>query len=70
MNANVRFEKNESKTLFDVDGVEWIQIREGEIMAISFKEEFHANAFWNLIDDYQKRYEVSVPAAVGTHFYF
>ena len=39
-------------------------------MAISFKEEFHANAFWNLIDDYQKKYEVSVPAASGTHFYF
>ena len=40
----------------EIDGVEWIQIKEGEIMAISFKEEFHANAFWNLIDEYQRKY--------------
>lgn len=39
-------------------------------MAISFKEEFSANAFWNMIDEYQRKYEVSVPAATGTHFYF
>lgn len=53
-----------------IDGVEWIQIKEGEIMAISFKEEFSANAFWKMIDEYQKKYEVSVPNAIGTHFYF
>ena len=53
-----------------LDGVEWVQIREGEIMAISFKEEYSANAFWNMIDEYQRKYQVSVPAATGTHFYF
>lgn len=39
-------------------------------MAISFKEQFSANAFWKMIDEYQKKYEVTVPAASGTHFYF
>lgn len=23
-----------------------------------------------MIDEYQKKYEVSVPASIGTHFYF
>lgn len=39
-------------------------------MAISFKEEFSSNAFWKMIDEYQKKYQVTVPNAVGTHFYF
>jgi hypothetical protein len=39
-------------------------------MAISFKEQFSANAFWQLIEEYQKKYAISVPAADGIYFYF
>ena len=39
-------------------------------MALSFKEGFSANAFWQLIEDYQKKYAISVPAAEGIYFYF
>ena len=39
-------------------------------MAISFKEQFSANAFWQLIEEYQRKYAISVPAADGIYFYF
>jgi len=39
-------------------------------MALSFKEPFSANAFWQLIEDYQRKYAISVPAADGIYFYF
>lgn len=39
-------------------------------MAISFKEQFSANAFWQLIEQYQRKYAISVPAADGIYFYF
>jgi hypothetical protein len=39
-------------------------------MALSFKEQFSANAFWQLIEEYQRKYAISVPAAEGIYFYF
>jgi hypothetical protein len=39
-------------------------------MALSFKEQFSANAFWQLIEEYQRKYAISVPAADGIYFYF
>jgi hypothetical protein len=50
-------------SLLDSDGIQWTQVRENEIMAISFKEQFSANAFWQLIEEYQRKYAISVPAA-------
>ena len=47
----------------EVDGIQWTQVRENEVMALSFKEPFSANAFWQLIEDYQRKYAISVPAA-------
>ena len=38
VNSNIRFDRNESRYHSYWDGVEWVQIKEGEIMAISFKE--------------------------------
>ncbi len=45
-------------------------MRENEVMALSFKEQFSANAFWQLIEEYQRKYAISVPAADGIYFYF
>lgn len=39
-------------------------------MAISFKEDYGANAFWQLIQQYQRKYAIAVPAAQGILFYF
>lgn len=39
-------------------------------MAISFKEQYGANAFWQLIEEYQRKYAITVPAAQGILFYF
>ena len=39
-------------------------------MAISFKEEFSAKAFWKLIEEYKRNYAVTVAAANDTLFYF
>lgn len=50
--------------------MQWTQVRENEVMALSFKEQFSANAFWQLIEDYNKKYAISVPAADGIYFYF
>jgi len=39
-------------------------------LAISFKEEYGANAFWQLVEEYQRKYAITVPAAQGILFYF
>ena len=39
-------------------------------MAISFKEDYGANAFWQLIQEYQRKYAITVPAAQGILIYF
>ncbi len=39
-------------------------------MAISFKEEYGANAFWQLIEEYQRKYAITVPAAQGILIHF
>jgi hypothetical protein len=39
-------------------------------MAISFKDQYSANAFWQVIEEYQRRYAIAVPAAQGILFYF
>ena len=39
-------------------------------MAINFKEEFSANAFWKLIEEYKRNYAVVVSNNYDTLFYF
>lgn len=55
---------------YGVGGIQWTQIKENEVMAISFKEDYGANAFWQLIEEYQRKYAITVPAAQGILFYF
>lgn len=42
VDTNIQFERADN-------GVQWTQVRENEVMALSFKEPFSANAFWQLI---------------------